>query len=181
MKAHRTIIFIGGLVLALAAVLPANALASSLLSGYGGPGQGNQAILGAALVNGPKGGGGSSGSGGSSNSSNSSTSGSGSASAPASSRAGSGSGGSESSGSSPPARRSGGKSRREKAHNASSGATGATGFYPASERIAAGQQSGALGLSGSDVAYIVLALGLLGFIGVLTRRLAQTSAAGRPR
>jgi hypothetical protein len=176
MKAHRTIIFIGGLVLALAAVLPANALASSLLSGYGGPGQGNQAILGAALLNGPKGGGGSSGSGGSSNSSDSSTSGSGSASAPSSAR--SVTGGSENSGSRRSARRSGGKSGREKARNASSGATG---FYPASERIAAGQQSGALGLSSSDLAYIVLALGLLVFIGVLTRRLAQASAAGRPR
>jgi len=42
---------------------PTGALASPLLSGYGGPGQGSQAILGAALLNGPSGGGGSSGSG----------------------------------------------------------------------------------------------------------------------
>jgi hypothetical protein len=52
-------------VLALAAAMPAAAVASSLLSGYGGPGQGNQAILGAALVNGPRGGGGSGSSSGS--------------------------------------------------------------------------------------------------------------------
>lgn len=175
MKAHRTIIFIGGL-LALAVALPSGALASSLLSGYGGPGQGNQAILGAGLVNGPKGGG---GSGGSSNStSDSSTSGSGSASAPASSSAGSTKGGSESSGSGRSARRSGGKSSQEDAPKASSSARG---LYPASERIPAGQQAGALGLSSADIVFIVLALGLLVFIGLLTRRLAQTSAAGRPR
>ena len=33
---------------------PASALASPLLSGYGGPGQGSQVILGSALVNGPR-------------------------------------------------------------------------------------------------------------------------------
>ena len=176
MKAHRTIIFRGGLVLALAVALPSGALASSLLSGYGGPGQGNQAILGAALVNGPKGGG---GSGGSSNStSDSSTSGSGHASAPVSSSASSTKGGSEKSGSGRSARRSGGKSSQEDAPKASSSARG---LYPASERIPAGQQAGALGLSSADVVFIVLALGLLVFIGLLTRRLAQSSAAGRPR
>jgi hypothetical protein len=176
MKAHRTIIFIGGLLLALAVALPSGALASSLLSGYGGPGQGNQAILGAALVNGPKGGG---GSGGSSNStSDSSTSSSADASAPASSSASSTKGGSEKSGSGRSARRSGGKSSQEDAPKASSSARG---LYPASERIPAGQQAGALGLSSADVVFIVLALGLLVFIGLLTRRLAQTSAAGRPR
>lgn len=179
MKAHRTIIFIGVVVVALAASLPAGALANSLLSGYGGPGQGNQAILGAALLNSPKGGGGSGGSSNSSNSSNSSTSGSGTATAPASSSAGSTKGGQESSGSGRSARRSGAKSSsQEGARNASSGARG---FYPASERIPAGQQAGTLGLSGTDLVYIVLALGLLVFIGVLTRRLAQTGAAGRPR
>jgi hypothetical protein len=177
MKAHRTIIFIGGL-LALAVALPSGALASSLLSGYGGPGQGNQAILGAGLVNGPKGGGGSGGSGNST--SDSSTSGSESASAPASSSAGSTKGGSENSGSGRSARRSGGKSSPQDAL-APKASSSARGLYPASERIAAGQQAGALGLSSADIVYIVLALGLLVFIGLLTRRLAQTSAAGRPR
>ena len=36
------------------ALCPAAALAGSLLSGYGGPGQGNQAILGSALLGGPR-------------------------------------------------------------------------------------------------------------------------------
>lgn len=46
---------------------PGAALASSLLSGYGGPGEGSEAIIGSTLVNGPSGGagGGSAGAGGS--------------------------------------------------------------------------------------------------------------------
>ena len=62
------------LLAALVAVAPAAASANSLLSGYGGPGAGNQAILGSALI----GGGGSAGGGGSSGSSGSSTGSSGS-------------------------------------------------------------------------------------------------------
>ncbi len=45
--------------LALAVAAPAGAQASSLLSGYGGPGTGSQAILGAALIGGGPSGGGS--------------------------------------------------------------------------------------------------------------------------
>ena len=45
--------------LSAAAAMPVAAPAGSLLSGYGGPGQGSQVILGSSLVNGPpKGGGG---------------------------------------------------------------------------------------------------------------------------
>ena len=60
MTTHRRIITSVGFVLAAASWLPAVAHANPLLSGYGGPGQGNQAILGATLLNG-SGGGGSSG------------------------------------------------------------------------------------------------------------------------
>ena len=52
-------------LVALSAAMPVAASASSLLSGYGGPGQGNQAILGSALLGGGSSGG-SSGSTGSS-------------------------------------------------------------------------------------------------------------------
>src|SRR2546430_16064392 len=62
MKTHRRIITSVGLLLTAAACMPATAHANPLLSGYGGPGQGNQAILGATLLNG-RGGGGSSGAG----------------------------------------------------------------------------------------------------------------------
>src|SRR2546421_57056 len=60
MTTHRRIITSAGLLLAAAACMPVAAHANPLLSGYGGPGQGNQAILGATLLNG-SGGGGSSG------------------------------------------------------------------------------------------------------------------------
>ena len=58
MNTHRKIIPIAALAMAFAAVAPASAPASPLLSGYGGPGQGTQAILGSTLLNGPSGGGG---------------------------------------------------------------------------------------------------------------------------
>jgi hypothetical protein len=48
---------------ALLAIAPTSALANSLLSGYGGPGEGSQAILGSSVV-GRSGGGGAGGSGG---------------------------------------------------------------------------------------------------------------------
>jgi hypothetical protein len=44
------------LALALGVTPAAHATSGSLLSGYGGPGQGSQAILGSALLNGPSGG-----------------------------------------------------------------------------------------------------------------------------
>jgi hypothetical protein len=44
--------------LAIAGITPAMAGANPILSGYGGPGQGSQVILGAGLVNGSRGGGG---------------------------------------------------------------------------------------------------------------------------
>jgi hypothetical protein len=64
MKHHRRAIFIPPLFASLVMALPGTAVAAAppLLSGYGGPGAGAQAILGGALVNGPGSGG--SGSGG---------------------------------------------------------------------------------------------------------------------
>src|SRR5580693_9670272 len=51
----RTATLVGAVVLASA--VPAVARAGSLLSGYGGPGEGSQVILGATLLNSPPGGG----------------------------------------------------------------------------------------------------------------------------
>jgi hypothetical protein len=59
MTRHRMIVSILVLVPVLLTATRSSALASPLLSGYGGPGQGSQAILGSALLNGPRGGGGS--------------------------------------------------------------------------------------------------------------------------
>lgn len=191
MKRQRTIIFIGGLVLALSVSLPVPALASSLLSGYGGPGQGNQAILGSALVNGPRGGGGG-GSGGAKGSSSSGGS-EGSATGEGGSSSSSGTSAQEtasgttptSSGTSGAATGAGGShgssgigSGRTR-HGETTRAAGATAsFYPASERIAASEDSGTLGLSGTDLLYILLAVGALVFMGVLTMRLARSSPTG---
>lgn len=62
MRTHTTIIT--ALAALVALCLPASALAGSpLLSGYGGPGSGEQQLVGAGLVGGGSGGGGSAGSG----------------------------------------------------------------------------------------------------------------------
>jgi hypothetical protein len=56
MKRKRTIVSIVTLLAGLAVGMPTAALAGGpLLGGYGGPGAGAQAILGAALLNGPAG------------------------------------------------------------------------------------------------------------------------------
>jgi hypothetical protein len=153
------------------ALTPTGAPASTLLSGYGGPGQGNQAILGAALLNGPSGGGG--GGGGSSSTSATNlaapttpASTQGSSASPQ--HAGSGAAGKHG------AVRTTGSARAITPHNAEAGAAGA---YTVSAR--GGSVQPLLGLSGNDLLYIVLALGVLAFTGVLTRRLAQRQQASR--
>ncbi len=181
MKSHRiviqTLVF-----LAATAALPVPALASSLLSGYGGPGQGNQAVLGSALLNGPKGRGGSGGSGGSgsapsgsagqTSASSETTSTSQGAtststteqttSAPAGKGSAGGQGGSSKGNATAPAS---GKSR----HAASqSSAVSHASFYPAAERIPASTQGSTI--PGSDILYIVLGAAILVSLGLLTRR-----------
>lgn len=52
------------LIVGLSVVSPSAALANPLLSGYGGPGAGEQALIGSTLLGGPHGGGGSGGSSG---------------------------------------------------------------------------------------------------------------------
>lgn len=168
--------------MALAVALPTPALAKSLLSGYGAPGEGNQAILGSALLNGPRGGGSGGGSANPSGSSSATGAGGGSSSnAPGEATGGespaSGSGGSEGGGS-----ETGGGSTRQSARKAGQKAgrraqpqapARAGDFYPVSERVVAGAHSGALGLSGAEVIYMVLVVGVLVFMGVTTRRLSR--------
>ncbi|HEX3434289.1 MAG TPA: hypothetical protein VHT25_09545 [Solirubrobacteraceae bacterium] len=168
MKSHRITIYIGALM-AAAAVLPGSAVASPLLSGYGGPGQGNQALLGSTLINGPKGGGGSSGSTTSTGTglaeSGESSSEGGQASAGGS---GSSKGGGTGSSSAPHA--NSGHGAAKPAQGKASTPAVAPSFYPAAERLPADSQGGSLGLSGSDVLLIVLAAVLLVSLGLLTRR-----------
>jgi hypothetical protein len=174
MKKKRMITPIAAGLVALLALGPAAAQGGSLLSGYGGPGQGNQAILGSALLNGPPSGGGGGSSGGGAPSSNT-----GNLAAPTTPAT-------------PPrstaSRRHVGRSRAGKhgargatGSKATTGArsveSGAASAYNVSAR--GGSSHPVLGLSSDDVLYIVLALGVLVFTGVLTRRLADRQPASR--
>jgi hypothetical protein len=179
MNRHIKVIPIVGLSLVvMVGALPATALANPLLSGYGGPGQGSQAILGSALVNGPRGGGG--GAGGANGSSSASPgSGAGANGAVAAPRGSGRSNGSAAGDRSPASRRAatgaGGNGKDGQA------SVGALGMYPVSERDGAGRSPGALGFSADDLLYMIFALGALAFAGVFTRRLAHTTAAARRR
>jgi hypothetical protein len=180
MTSHRTISLTLTLLAVLVTVAPSSAFAGSLLSGYGGPGEGNQAILGSALLGGA--GGGSGSSGGASGASGSSSSG------PAAvgtqvgvAGARSGSGGPDSKAHKGAGRRATGGSAGSLGHGRETSG-GTARAYPTVSAGDTSQQasvaSQTLGLSGEDLAYILLAVGALAFTGILTRRLAQ--APSRP-
>jgi hypothetical protein len=152
MTSHRTTLLTLASLVVIAASMPSLASASPLLGGYGGPGEGDQTILGSALLNGPRSG---------------------------------GSGG--------PGSRGGGTrvaSRRSEAPVSPGDgkqAVGGTGSEPSgpdsiSERGAAAPSavtdSGALGLSGADLLYVLLVLGALALTAVLTRRLTRITVTG---
>ena len=147
--------------------VPASALASStLLSGYGGPGQGNQAIIGSTLVGGSGGGKGGGGSGGGSGSEPSGSSAS--LALPAQSSA-------------PTPKKAAPSGRtRAPAHHRPTKVSGSkhaskTGA-PAYKRTAATVQAGGgktLGLTGADFFYIVLAACVLALTAVITGRVAR--------
>jgi hypothetical protein len=164
MTSHRTILSILTLLVVASAALPSAAAASSLLGGYGGPGEGNQAILGSALLNGTGGG-----------------SGGGSA---GSSAASSRSGGATPGGSSGRGNKTSAVGKRPVAgaSHGRSGVGGASaGSVDAHSVRSLGQTSPPvhdgsepLGLSGADLLYILLALGVLASTGALTWRLTRT-------
>lgn len=172
MKKRRRTIEAAGCALVVVALAAPAASASPLLSGYGGPGQGNQAILGSALLNGGGTGGGSSGGSGSAQ-----RSGSGSlavASQPASSSRPTISG----------------QRPRHGAPASSSRQQGAAGgpaqsalppslAYDRAERTGSSSPSGSgtLGLSAADFLYGALVLVGLLLAGVVTRRLTRTTPA----
>jgi hypothetical protein len=179
-------------LLALAGLSMAPAFASAagpLLSGYGGPGQGNQAILGSAVVNGGSGGGSKgSGGGGSSSSGSSSLSGGGYSSAGAgttTSSAGTASrsaaGPDAKAGAPAAASHSSGKQAKPTlagTYKSGAAASGGSSSLTASRGAVGGSQT--LGLSGADILYVLLAFGVLVFTGLLTRSLARDpSGPGR--
>ena len=157
MNRHRNIISSAGLLAAIMVATPVAAHANPLLSGYGGPGQGSQLILGSSLLGGT-GGGGASAAGGASTAAT--RGGLGGASAPSASR---------SSASAVHAAHGVVLRRRSSAGGAAAGTSGgAPVAFPASAHQAAPP---ALGVSQQDLLYIVLALCILAVAGVLTRRL----------
>ena len=190
MRSYRRIVSAAALTLALWAAAPVNTPANSLLSGYGGPGAGNQAIIGATLLNGSsgKGGGGDGSTSGSSSSSrNGEQSGAGESPSPGATGVGDKTASRGGASGRSTGRRHAGQNkrptsedpaRRSDAGNASAGAVRA---YPASSvgRARAGAvESETLGLSRDDLLLVLLALAGLAFTGVLTRRLAHTTATG---
>jgi hypothetical protein len=193
MRSQRAITFLGVLLAAFVVAMPASALASSLLSGYGGPGQGNQAILGSAVIGGGsngRGGGSSGGGGGSSTPSGESSSAGSLASSSSSSQSSSSSDSSSASTHHGPTRstahpsgHSGHASPSNSGGNSAAvqGAPLTQALYPAAERIPAGAGSSALGLSGSDLLYILLAFIVLAFIGAVTVRFGRSDARSSHR
>jgi hypothetical protein len=188
MTSHRTTPLTLTLLAVLVIYAPSSALANSLLSGYGGPGEGNQAILGSALVGGAGGAGGGGSSNGSSGSSGGSTGSNGSSSGAATgggaaagvsgaASAGSSNGGSSTGGGS---RSATGRTSRARAYSGRASG-GAARAYPLSSRDQTSQStsggSEGLGLSAADLGYVLLALGTLGATGFVTRRLAQAPSA----
>lgn len=164
------------LAVGILGLIPAAADAGSLLSGYGGPGQGNQAILGSALLNGPSGKGGSGGGGSSGGglvaggSQTAGVGGGGAAGATRSAQASKGAAGRRS-GSARSGRHLNGSTRQASA----GGSQPYIGTYgPAASHASAGG-SQPLGLSGAEEAYILLALVVLLLTGLLTRRLARAN------
>jgi len=155
MNSHRLISASTSLLVAIFALVPASASAGSLLSGYGGPGQGNQELLGSTLLNGHSRGG---GGGGGSASTGSSAGAGGEGSTPDR-------GGAAATGGKHASRLAGG--RRQSRENSREAATQAGNdprsdartTVPAASGTAPGSQT--LGLSGSDIVDVLIALAAL--------------------
>jgi hypothetical protein len=176
MKGKCIITAMIAVIATVAAVTPA-AQAGPLLSGYGGPGTGSQAILGSTLLNGPRGGGGAS-SGGGSGASAGGVSGFGSPGAQATGAAGrshraAGAGGAG--GPSPAGQ--GGTSRAGEGNGGGPSAGRPAALYPSAQGEAQ-QSSPMLGLSAADLLYLLLALAALALTGLLSARLARGAQDG---
>ena len=170
MTSHRTTLLTLASLVVLAASMPSFASASPLLGGYGGPGEGDQTILGSALLNGPRSGGGSGGGSGSAESSSISSTSRGlpvGGARTATSRA----------------HAAGGPGHGKQATGVTGQAVGKpSGPDSISERGVAAPSavadSGMLGLSDADLLYVLLVLGALALTAVLTRRLTRIAVTG---
>jgi hypothetical protein len=192
MKNHRIFSYSCAVATAVLLALPIAAQAgSSTLSGYGGPGEGNQAVLGSALVGGHGGGGNSgAGSGGQSASAGAEGSAAGAPAAETGSSQGQSTQGADEPNSRPAASGSGaGKAKPGSRAKTSSGSNGssqaqpaaARSYYPAAEHVPAGGQGTVLGLTADDLLYVILGLVILVLVGLFTRRLDDSASSARSR
>jgi hypothetical protein len=188
MTSHRTIFLTLTLLAVLTAAAPSCAFANSLLSGYGGPGEGSQAIIGSALVGGAGGGGGSSGgSSGPSGSSSGDLAGAGPRNSAGTAAPKTGAGTAAPSGS---RGRGSGSEKRGAAGRAADRGAGSRGrsgeasggvarAYPVLSRDQASRSafggSAGPGVSGEDLGYVLFALAALAVTGVVTRWLVRAS------
>ncbi len=171
MRRHRSIATAALLAVSCLYAAPVTARASStLLSGYGSPGEGNQAIIGSALVGGG-GGGGSAGSTGSTGST-------GSGSTTVQAAEGGQAGGAATSGAAPSvspstgSRASGGATTRSR-HAGPSRPSTAGSPKPAPVQVAARAADDPLGVTGDDLLYVILALIVLAGTAVATALLVR--------
>jgi fibronectin-binding autotransporter adhesin len=155
------------MLLVLTAGIPASASAGLLLSGYGGPGQGSQSILGTALLGVPSGGtGGGSGGGGAAEGAGTSSSAATTSGAPTGAAGGAKSPVRKSS-----TKRQSGSSIGTAGRPSGNAAQGSAGTYSSSQ--AGGGGTPTLGLSGADLRDVLLALAALAVTGALTAQLAR--------
>jgi hypothetical protein len=156
MRKLRTFTSAVGLAVVLAGAITPVATANPLLSGYSGPGQGSQAILGSALLNTPAGGGGGPSAGAGTTLASPRSAGS---SAPNSSRS----------------KRS--ATGKAPTHARPAPATAQSGSVD--RRAVNDSQSGVLGLSGTAWLEALLVLAAIALLALLTRQLAARGTPGR--
>jgi hypothetical protein len=166
MRTYRaTISTLTLMMLVLTAGAPATASAGSLLSGYGGPGQGSQSILGTALLGAPSGG--ASGGGGSAGGQGTSTSTTSTSAVPT------GVGGAKTPVHTSRSTRRSGSSPGTAGKSSGKPSLGDTGAYAQTSSQASVGGSPTLGLSGADIRDVLLALAALAMTGALTVQLAR--------
>jgi|GEM_PF-1344496 len=180
-RSSRFILLMLSLTLTAAVlVAPGSASAGSLLSGYGGPGGGTQALLGSTLVGGRSsgaGGGGSSGASSALSGTQVSGAGSGVSSQGGGAGAGEGKGGPAATGASSgrAGAKHGGVSGSASTGTSAKGSAAYTssGALRPSAGIVAARDSSPLGLTGTDVWLLVFVLGVLAITMGLTRAVAR--------
>ena len=158
----------------LSAGMTASAQASSLLSGYGGPGSGSQMILGSTLLKGSRGG---DGSGGSAVAIAAACAGGGGGSASTRSQASIARVTAVSARSTPQGPGPGAGGQGNSAHRTVKTALDRppAGLAGPGTPPAARRDSRTLGLTSADLLYVLLACGVLAGVGLLTWRLARVS------